>query len=45
MFRFLQLQWKMRNIDEQYLQEQVTKGRITQKQMEEILATEQVPLN
>ena len=45
MFRFLQLQWKMRHIDEQYLKEQVSEGRITQKQMEEILATEQLPLN
>jgi len=42
MFEFLKNMWIMRNIDEAYLTDKVAKGRITEEQKVEILATEQM---
>lgn len=42
MYGFLLNMWIMKRVDENYLQGQVTKGRITQQQYEEIIATPQM---
>lgn len=42
MFEFLLVQWKLRAIDVQYLEKKVAQGKITQEQMNEIIATEQI---
>ena len=39
MYQFLLNMYLMGRIDEKYLEKQVTKGRITKKEMEMILAT------
>lgn len=41
MFEFLRNMWIMRRVDEAKIAEQVTKGRITQEQADEILNTPQ----
>lgn len=43
MYDYLLGQWIMRKVDEAFLQQQVTKGRITQDQYNTIIATPQVP--
>jgi hypothetical protein len=43
MYAFLLNMWIMKRIDETYLQEQVTKGRITQQEYDMIVATPQIP--
>ena len=43
MYVFLLNMWIMKRIDETYLQEQVTKGRITQQEYDMITATPQIP--
>jgi hypothetical protein len=43
MYEYLLGQWIMRKVDETFLQQQVTKGRITQEQYDTIIATPQVP--
>lgn len=42
MYNFLLNMWIMKKVDEQYLQARVTKGQITQKEYEMIIATPQV---
>lgn len=42
MYQFLFNMWVMRKVNDSYLQEQVTKGRITQAEYEMIVATPQV---
>lgn len=42
MFEFLKNMWIMKRIDEAYLSNQVTKGRITEAEKTEILAMEQI---
>lgn len=43
MYAFLFNMWIMKKVDEQYLQVQVTKGRITQQEYDMITATPQIP--
>lgn len=43
MYEFLKNMWVMKRIDKAFLQEQVTKGRITQQEYETIIATPQIP--
>ncbi|WP_343342430.1 hypothetical protein [Terrisporobacter petrolearius] len=42
MYNFLLNMWIMKKVDEEYLQVRVTKGQITQKEYEMIIATPQV---
>lgn len=42
MYGFLLNMWIMKKVDEAYLQVQVTKGRITQEELEMIIATPQI---
>ena len=42
MYAFLLNMWIMKKIDEAYLTEQVTKGRITEEEKAMILATPQI---
>jgi hypothetical protein len=42
MYQFLLNMWVMGRIDETFLQEQVTKSRITQQEYEMIIATPQI---
>lgn len=42
MYNFLLNMWTMKKVDEAYLQEMVSKGRITQKEYETIIATPQI---
>lgn len=43
MYNFLLNMWIMKKVDEEYLQVQVTKGRIEQKEYDMIVATPQLP--
>jgi hypothetical protein len=43
MYAFLLNMWIMKKVDEQYLQMQVTKGRITPQEYDIIVATPQIP--
>lgn len=45
MYQFLLNMWIMKRIDEDYLQLQVSKGRITQTEYEMIIATPQLSIN
>ena len=42
MYNFLLNMWIMKKVDEEYLQARVTKGQITQKEYEMIIATPQI---
>lgn len=42
MYKFLLNMWIMKKIDEVYLQARVSKGQITQKEYEIIIATPQI---
>lgn len=42
MYQFLLNMWVMKKVDESYLQNQITKGRITQAEYDMIVATPQV---
>lgn len=44
MYQFLLNMWIMRRIDEEYLQGQVIKGRITEEEYDMIVATPQLTI-